>query len=48
MSVHEIASAEHLSTNTIKTQVRAVYRKLGVAGRDEALRVAVGAPDLLA
>jgi LuxR family maltose regulon positive regulatory protein len=34
----EIARAEFVSVNTIKTQVRAIYRKLEVAGRDAAIR----------
>lgn len=39
-SFAEIAANLHVSANTIKTQVRGLYRKLGVSGRDEALRAA--------
>lgn len=34
----EIAKGLHVSTNTLKTQTRSIYRKLGVAGRDEAVQ----------
>ncbi|RPE85210.1 ATP/maltotriose-dependent transcriptional regulator MalT [Curtobacterium sp. PhB137] len=36
-SVPEIASELHVSVNTVKTQVRSVYRKLGVSTRREAV-----------
>lgn len=36
----EIAAALSVSANTVKTQVRTLYRKLGVTSRDEALRLA--------
>jgi LuxR family maltose regulon positive regulatory protein len=36
-SLREIGQELHLSTNTIKTHNRAVYRKLGVSGRDDAV-----------
>jgi DNA-binding NarL/FixJ family response regulator len=35
-----IASARGVSHNTIRTQIRLLYRKLGVADRGEALAVA--------
>lgn len=34
-STADIASALHVSPNTVKTQLRSVYRKLGVSTRDE-------------
>jgi LuxR family maltose regulon positive regulatory protein len=40
-SVNEIASALVVSTNTVKTQLRGVYRKLGVNNREDAIAVAV-------
>lgn len=39
-SLAEIAATLSVSANTVKTQVRTLYRKLGVANRDEALRAA--------
>lgn len=42
-TIRQIAARDFLSTNTIKSQVRAVYRKLGVSTRADALRVARGA-----
>ena len=36
-----IASDLVVSVNTVKTQLRSVYRKLGVSGRDEAIAVAL-------
>jgi LuxR family transcriptional regulator, maltose regulon positive regulatory protein len=39
-SLGEIAAALSVSSNTVKSQVRTMYRKLGVSTRDEALRVA--------
>lgn len=39
-SLAEIASTLSVSSNTVKTQVRTLYRKLGAANRDEALRAA--------
>lgn len=35
-----IASAFHVSPNTIKSQLKALYRKLGCSTRDDAIRVA--------
>ena len=43
----EIAAAEHLSRNTVKGQVRSLYRKLGVSDREGALRAAIATPHLL-
>ena len=40
LSVREIASALHLSRNTVKTHIQALYRKLGAHSRDEAVAVA--------
>jgi ATP/maltotriose-dependent transcriptional regulator MalT len=37
----EIAEALSVSTNTVKTQLRSVYRKLGVTGREDAIAVAL-------
>ncbi len=39
-SLREIAADLYVSHNTVKTQIRAVYRKLGVASRDEAVAAA--------
>lgn len=36
----EIASVDFVSINTVKTQVRSIYRKLGASGRDEAVLLA--------
>ncbi|MCI4675335.1 response regulator transcription factor [Candidatus Mycolicibacterium alkanivorans] len=41
MTAAEIASRFSVSVNTVKTHQRAIYRKLGVANRREAIR-AVG------
>jgi LuxR family transcriptional regulator, maltose regulon positive regulatory protein len=41
-SLREIAQARSLSVNTVKTHLRAIYRKLGVAGRREAVEVGRG------
>jgi len=40
MTAEEIAGSLFVSVNTVKTHQRAVYRKLGVEGRREAVRVA--------
>ncbi|WP_290804327.1 LuxR family transcriptional regulator [Herbiconiux sp.] len=47
-SLHAIAAAEHVSHNTVKSQVKSIYRKLGVTNRDDAIRVVASAPHLLA
>jgi LuxR family maltose regulon positive regulatory protein len=39
-SLSEIARYQHLSTNTIKTHVRSIYQKLGVAERSAAVAAA--------
>jgi LuxR family transcriptional regulator, maltose regulon positive regulatory protein len=40
LSVQDIAHARSLSVNTIKTHVRAIYRKLGVSSRRQAVECA--------
>lgn len=47
-TVETIAAIEHVSRNTIKTQTRAIYRKLGVTNRDDAIGIAAAAPHNLA
>jgi LuxR family maltose regulon positive regulatory protein len=42
-SFREIASQLGVSANTVKTQAHAVYRKLGVASRSEAVAQATAA-----
>ncbi|WP_061961640.1 helix-turn-helix transcriptional regulator [Demequina flava] len=37
LELKEIARRRHVSLNTVRSQVRAVYRKLGVSGRHEAV-----------
>lgn len=37
----EIAATLVVSTNTVKTQLRSIYRKLGVSGREDAIAVAL-------
>ena len=39
-SVNDIAARLHVSANTVKSQRRTLYRKLGAASRDEALAIA--------
>jgi len=41
MTADEIAAALHVSVNTVRTHQRAIYRKLGVSSRREAIRVRV-------
>ena len=41
MTTAEIAEALYVSVNTIKTHQRAIYRKLGVANRREAVRLQI-------
>ena len=36
-SLRELASALFVTPNTLKTHVRAIYRKLGVESREEAV-----------
>ena len=40
LSQHEIAQTMYVSLNTVKTHAKAVYRKLGVASRSQAVKVA--------
>jgi LuxR family maltose regulon positive regulatory protein len=40
MTVGEISSALYVSTNTVKTHAQAVYRKLGVHSRTDAVAAA--------
>lgn len=40
-SFSEIAAALVVSTNTVKTQIRSIYKKLGVSGREDAVAVAL-------
>ncbi|KPN19266.1 AAA family ATPase [Arthrobacter sp. Edens01] len=40
-SLAEIAGMQFVSVNTVKSQLRGLYRKLGVTGRDEALNEAL-------
>ena len=40
LTVDEIAEAEAVSKNTVKTHIRAIYQKLGVSSRSEAVRKA--------
>lgn len=41
LTSEEIAGSLFLSVNTVKTHMRAIYRKLGVGGRRDAVRTAV-------
>ncbi|NHT19111.1 helix-turn-helix transcriptional regulator [Cellulomonas sp. IC4_254] len=41
LTSEEIAGSLFLSINTVKTHMRAIYRKLGVDGRRAAVRTAV-------
>ncbi|SIR96219.1 DNA-binding response regulator, NarL/FixJ family, contains REC and HTH domains [Microbacterium sp. RURRCA19A] len=43
----EIAHAENLSQNTIKTQTTSIYRKLNVTNRDGVVRAVMASPGLL-
>lgn len=38
LSTEEIAAELHISTNTIKTHFKSIYRKLSVTRRSEAVR----------
>ena len=40
LSQREIAATLYVSHNTLKTHLRAIYQKLGVSGREEAVAVA--------
>jgi ATP/maltotriose-dependent transcriptional regulator MalT len=37
LSRRDIGQERHLSVNTVKCHTRAIYRKLGVSGRDAAV-----------
>ena len=37
LTLRQIAGRRYVSLNTVKSQTRAIYRKLGVSGRDEAV-----------
>ena len=39
LSLSEIAGELFISPNTVKTHAKAVYRKLGVSSRDDAVRI---------
>jgi LuxR family maltose regulon positive regulatory protein len=39
LSLSEIASELFISPNTVKTHAKAVYRKLGVSSREDAVRI---------
>ncbi|MGP6170821.1 LuxR C-terminal-related transcriptional regulator [Microbacterium sp. A204] len=41
-NVNKIAARLHVSANTVKSQRRSLYRKLGAASREEALAIALG------
>ena len=38
LSLREIGSTLYVSLNTVKTHAKSIYRKLGVSGRDEAVK----------
>jgi len=40
LTVEEIADAQVVSVNTIKTHLRSIYRKLGVSSRRSAVEAA--------
>jgi LuxR family maltose regulon positive regulatory protein len=40
-TIAEIAERLHVSTNTVKSQTRALYRKLGATTREEAIVIAL-------
>ncbi len=39
LNPHEISAQLYVSRNTVKSQTRALYRKLGAASRSEAVRI---------
>ena len=44
LSLREIGQELHLSANTIKTHAQAIYRKLGVSTRHDAVRAKATRP----
>ncbi len=44
--LNEIAAAEHVSPNTVKSQLRTLFKKLGVSSREDAIQVGRGKPGL--
>ena len=42
VTLGQIARALYVTRNTVKSQVRSVYRKLGISSRAEAVRAAKG------
>ncbi|PPG31733.1 hypothetical protein C5B97_04695 [Pseudoclavibacter sp. RFBB5] len=44
--LNDIATLEHVSPNTVKTQLRSLFKKLGVSSRDDAIKVGRGNPGL--
>ncbi|MDF2047838.1 MULTISPECIES: helix-turn-helix transcriptional regulator [Microbacterium] len=44
LSLAEIARVRSVSTNTVKSQVRSIYGKLGVSSREEAVGILRGSP----
>jgi ATP/maltotriose-dependent transcriptional regulator MalT len=45
-SIEEIAREQFVTRNTLKTQVRSIYRKLGTSSREETVRIARTLPPL--
>jgi DNA-binding CsgD family transcriptional regulator len=45
-SVDEIAGEQFVTRNTVKTQVRSIYKKLGTTSREETIRIARTIPGL--
>jgi DNA-binding CsgD family transcriptional regulator len=42
LSTRQIATAIYVSPNTVKTHMKAIYRKMGAASRTEAVAIALG------
>lgn len=47
LTAPEIGAKLGISTNTVKTHIYAIYRKLGVSSRREAIQLALGNPTIL-
>ena len=47
-TLEEIAGEEHVSRNTIKSQTRSLFKKLGVSSREAAVEFALQYPALWA